>query len=121
MAQTTTRRSPYRAVPCRDYIDRLAAAGAGAVMTEHPGALHDFGNVFLPAPFAHDANVTARACQRRKENLRLINVETGEPFTWADACVERGARGQHNDAAARDSQAKVFAPDAPWLLAPALE
>jgi dienelactone hydrolase len=109
------------AAPCRDYIDRLAAAGADAEMTEYPDALHDFDNVFLPALNVYDTAYTARACgSRREENFNLINVETGKPFTWEDACVERGVRGQYNDAAAQDAQAQVaallaevFAPDAP--------
>jgi dienelactone hydrolase len=95
------------AAPCRGYIARLRAAGADAVMTEYPGALHGFDNNANPAYYSDDNDQTSRNCFRREENGRLVNAATGAPFTYQDACVEYGPSSQYNDAAATAAQAEV--------------
>jgi dienelactone hydrolase len=77
------------AAPCQDYIDRLAAAGHDAAMTVYPGALHAFDNEFTEPRVAGGAE-TSRNCRRVEVDGRLVNPETGRPFDYADACVERG-------------------------------
>lgn len=96
------------AAPCRDYFDRLAAAGADAVMTEYPGAIHNFDSTSNPARYVDPANMTSRNCRRREENGRLINVETGRPFSYHDACVAYGPASQYNDKAATAAQQAVM-------------
>lgn len=95
------------AAPCRDYIARLQAAGADAMMTEYPGALHGFDNNANPAYYSDETNQTSRSCFRREVNGQLVNAETGAPFTYADACVEYGPSSMFNDAAATAAQAAV--------------
>lgn len=95
------------AAPCREYFARLKAAGADAVMTEYPGALHAFDNVGNPSRYSDSGNQTSRSCFRREENGQLINIATGKPFTYDDACVEYGPSSQYNDAAAMAAQEAV--------------
>ena len=93
--------------PCRDYIARLAAAGADAAMTEYPGALHAFDNNANPSYYSDDENLTSRNCFRREENGLLLNAATGAPFTYEDACVKHGPGSKYHDAAATAAQAAV--------------
>lgn len=95
--------------PCRTYIERLANAGADAVLTEYAGARHGFDNPANPALYRDRDNQTSRNCQRREEDGQLLNAATGEPFTYEDACVEYGPSSQYDDAAARAAQAAVVA------------
>jgi dienelactone hydrolase len=94
--------------PCRDYIDRLAAAGHDAAMTEYPGVLHQFdgrddgGWVDPTAP-------TSRNCHRVERDGILVNSATGQPFSFDDACVEYGPGGGFDAAATADAKAEVTA------------
>lgn len=92
---------------CRSYLDRLAEAGADAVMTEYPGALHGFDNPSNPSLYADPDNMTSRACLRREKDGRLLNAATGQPFTYDDACIQFGPASQYNDAAATAAQEAV--------------
>jgi dienelactone hydrolase len=95
------------AAPCQDYFERLQAAGADAVMTVYPGALHQFDNVSNPALVTYPDDLTSRNCMRREENFQLINIETGQPFSFQDDCIEHGPSTQYNDAAATAAQEAV--------------
>ncbi|MDW9775137.1 alpha/beta hydrolase fold domain-containing protein [Sinorhizobium meliloti] len=97
------------AAPCRAYIDRLAAGGYDAQMSEFPGVLHSFDNTSIPARNWSASWQTSRKCLRREENGRLVNPETGKPFSYADACVEYGPSVQYNDGATAKAQATVEA------------
>ena len=94
--------------PCRDYIERLAATGHDAVMTEYPGVLHQFdgrddGNWTDPtAP-------TSRNCRRVERDGVLLNAATGEPFSYDDACVEYGPGGGYDADATASAKAAVTA------------
>lgn len=95
------------AAPCRSYIDRLAAAGADAAMTEYPNALHGFDNPSNPAYYADSDDMTSRNCMRREENAQLINPATGRPFSYSDNCVEYGPASKYDDAAATAAREAV--------------
>lgn len=97
------------AATCRAYIDRLAAAGNDATMTEYKGALHAFDSPRNPARFTDSDNQTSRNCMRREEDGKLLNAATGRPFSYSDACVEFGPSSQYNDAATTAAQAAVKA------------
>ncbi|WP_244436195.1 dienelactone hydrolase family protein [Sinorhizobium fredii] len=97
------------AATCRAYIDRLAAAGNDATMTEYKGALHAFDSPRNPARFTDSDNQTSRNCMRREEDGKLLNAATGRPFSYSDACVEFGPSSQYNDAAVTAAQAAVKA------------
>lgn len=97
------------AAPCRSYIDRLAAAGEDATMTEYKGAIHAFDSPRNPARFTDSDNQTSRNCMRTEVDGKLLNAATGRPFSYSDACVEFGPSSQYNDAAATAAQAAVKA------------
>jgi len=50
---------------------------------------------------------TTRHCQRREENGEIINIETGKPFSYNDACVELGPTVGYDKAATEAAQAAV--------------
>jgi dienelactone hydrolase len=85
---------------CRDYIDRLAAAGHNAQLASYPKALHAFDNAMSPAYTANAEAQTSRNCFRIEENGALLNADTMEPFSWTDACVENGPSQQFQREAA---------------------
>ena len=93
--------------PCRNYVERLQNVGADAVIAVYPDALHNFDNVSGPALNTYPDGVTTRSCMRREENGQLINVATGQPFSFQDACVEYGPSTQYNDAASIAAQEAV--------------
>ncbi|MET0430071.1 MAG: dienelactone hydrolase family protein, partial [Microvirga sp.] len=95
------------AAPCRTYIDRLATAGHDAVMTEYPGALHAFDDPKSPAYNILADAQTSRNCRRREVDGRILNADTGWPFSYQDSCVERGPAVNYNDRAASAAQASV--------------
>jgi dienelactone hydrolase len=78
--------------PCRQYVDRLLRAGKNAGLMEYAGAQHAFDNpVYSPACFKPDAATTGRCLREERPGGEIVNLETGEPFRWSDACVKRGA------------------------------
>jgi dienelactone hydrolase len=87
--------------PCRPYYERLRAAGKDAVLTEFPGANHVFDNPLAPKPPAVLKGAqSVRACKLKEEPLGIIvNVETGQPFTYQDACVQIDPLTGYNEAA----------------------
>jgi len=89
------------AAPCRTYIAELHAAGEDVVMTEFEGAYHAFDSPQGNLPVLLKDAQTSRNCMRREVGGVLINEATGEPFTYADACVELGVTVQYNDLATK--------------------
>ncbi|CAN7681007.1 dienelactone hydrolase family protein [Phyllobacterium sp. LjRoot231] len=85
--------------PCRAYIERLRAAGKDATMTEYPGALHSFDDPINPLGYIVQNAQTARKCQHREDDGKIINIETGKPLTYNDACVELGTTAGFDEAA----------------------
>ncbi|MFH7422852.1 carboxymethylenebutenolidase, partial [Pseudomonas syringae pv. tagetis] len=50
---------------------------------------------------------SSRNCQRREEDGRILNDETGKPFTFNDACVQLGSTVGYDKAATEAAQATV--------------
>src|SRR6266851_1403794 len=74
---------------CKAYVQRLRTAGHDVEVTEYPNASHAFDNPLLPQSAIVLAKAeTVRNCKIREEpEGLLINAETGQPFTYKDACV----------------------------------
>ena len=83
---------------CKGYVERLKAAGKDVVLTEYPNAQHGFDNPLAAGPkvVAKD-NQTVRNCTlRERAGGVIVNTSTGQPFTYADACVERNPHVGHD-------------------------
>jgi dienelactone hydrolase len=79
-------------LPCRKYVERLRRAGKDVQLTEYTGAHHAFDNpAYSPALYRPDAVTTARCLREERPGGEIVNLETGQPFRWSDACVKRGA------------------------------
>jgi dienelactone hydrolase len=77
--------------PCKDYVQRLKAAGADAMLFEYAGAHHAF-DTRLPGPIPLPQAITIRKCHLAERPLGIIvNQKTGKPLTMGDTCIERGA------------------------------
>jgi len=75
---------------CKAYAERLKSVGREIAITEYPNASHAFDNPLLPDhPFVANGGQTVRNCVIREEpHGILIDAQTGQPFTYADPCVE---------------------------------
>jgi dienelactone hydrolase len=79
-------------VLCKAYAERLRAAGRDVQLTEYRNSPHSFDNPLGAQPaVALPNSQSVRNCKIREEPVGLlINATTKEPFTYKDACVERG-------------------------------
>jgi dienelactone hydrolase len=95
--------------PCKAYVERLRAAGRDVQLTEYPNAPHSFDNPLNPQPArVSTSSQTVRSCVIREEPVgMLINAATKEPFTYQDACVERGPSMGHDSAATQSAKQAV--------------
>ncbi|EKF60330.1 hypothetical protein QWE_06976 [Agrobacterium albertimagni AOL15] len=96
-------------LPCKNYIDRLAAAGHDASLTVYEGAHHSFDHPGSPSYNVVSDAQTSRACFRREVNGILTNSATGNAFSWTDDCVELGPAVQMNPAAMSAAEQDVLA------------
>ena len=105
--------------PCRDYVKRLKAKGVDVTLTEYPGAHHAFDSRLLKTPVVAEKSQSTRSCQlAERQNGVIVNVKTGQAFTYADPCVELGptvAYDEKGHAAAQKAVKEFFAAT---LLAP---
>jgi dienelactone hydrolase len=97
------------AAPCRAYFERLRAAGRDAVLTEYPGAHHSYDNSLgNKTPSISKGAQSLRACKLKEEPLgTIINVESGERFTWKDPCLQTDAHTGYNEQAANATRMAV--------------
>ncbi len=94
--------------PCRAYVERLLRAGKNARLTEYAGAQHAFDNpVYSPACFKPDAATTRRCFREERPGGEIVNLETGQPFRWSDACVKRGATLAYDPVATNEAMRAV--------------
>ncbi len=78
--------------PTKRYVERLKRAGKDVQLTVYEGARHSFDNPLNPAVLPFPEAILSSNCRRaEKEPGNIINLDTGKPFTWNDACVTRGA------------------------------
>jgi len=106
---------------CREYVKRLQQLGKDVQLTEYAGANHAFDNPLNPLHEVPDAQVRARGCvlEERPGGV-IVNRQTGQPFSFSDACIERGARvGYDRHAAAEAIQAVEQFLTSLWNLKPA--
>lgn len=85
---------------CGPYAERLKAAGKDVEFMEFPGLHHAFAE---PVGRVVMAGAQPRKNCRLEERAggALINLATGQPFTWQDACVSRSTVTFESNAAAR--------------------
>src|SRR5207245_1341214 len=96
---------------CKAYAGRLKAAGREIEITEYPNAQHAFDSPLLPTTpvVAKDAQ-TVRNCTLREEPRgTLINAQTGQLFSYADACVERNPHVGFDPEATAQARAAISA------------
>lgn len=86
--------------PCREYVDRLQAAGANAGIIGYPDAFHGFDMEVLPVKLRLPAVQQAVKCRITEgSNGIMINVDTGKALSRTDACAGLGATAGYNKAA----------------------
>jgi dienelactone hydrolase len=86
--------------PARGYVERLCRAGKNVQLTVYEGARHVFDNPLNPEVLAVPDVVVSNGCRRAElEPGNIVNLDTGNPFSWNDGCVTRGATvGHHRQA-----------------------
>jgi dienelactone hydrolase len=96
---------------CKAYVERLKSAGHDVALTEYPNAPHGFDNPLGAQPaMLSPRSQSVRHCTIREETMgTLINVDTRQPFSYEDSCVERGAHLGADPAAAEAARTAVTA------------
>lgn len=92
---------------CSALAGRLTLDGRDARFVEYPGARHGFDNEFAVDLLVEGGAMSSRNCSRVEVDGRLVNADTGEPFSYADACVVRGASVQYDPDAAAAARTDV--------------
>src|SRR5262249_45228010 len=86
--------------PCRPYVARMKAKGADVTLTEYPGAHHVFDGRAFKTPVIAAKSQSTRNCElAEKGDGLVVNLKTGQPFTYADPCVELGPTIAYDEAA----------------------
>jgi len=95
--------------PCRPYFERLRAAGRDAQLVEYPNAQHTYDNPLGPrTPTVAKGSQSTRACTLREETAgKIINVASGQPFTYKDPCIEVDPHVGYDEAAANATRIAV--------------
>jgi dienelactone hydrolase len=88
--------------PCRAYFERLKRTAKDVQMTELPNASHAFDYPSLPShPVAVPYAQTTHCVLKEELVGTIINMATHKPFTFADACLGKGAHVAYSAAATR--------------------
>jgi len=97
------------AAPCKDYVQRLKAAGADVELFEYAGAHHAF-DTRLPGAIPLPQAITIRKCRLEERPLgTIVNQETGKPLAMSDTCIGRGATIAPDATALEASRSEVAA------------
>jgi len=97
--------------PCRPYFERLLAAGRDVKLIEYPDAHHSYDNPLgsrLPV-VAKDAQSTRDCVLKEEARGVIINVKSGQPFSYKDPCVVLDPHTGYNEAAAIATRNEVAA------------
>lgn len=97
------------ATVCGDYVTSLAAHGADAAITVYPDVYHAFDSPIPPFLLANKDAQASFGCMRVERDGVLLNRDTGEPFSYADACVTLGPHVKADASAFAAAQASVAA------------
>lgn len=89
--------------PCREYVERLTAAGVDAALHSYEGALHAFDNRALGGSPSHVSPRTPspRGCNFVEVDGAIVDPDIGAAASVQSACVEFGVSYGY-DAGARD-------------------
>jgi dienelactone hydrolase len=97
--------------PCRPYFERLRVAGRDVKLTEYPDAHHSYDN-----PLGSRTPAVAKGAQTTRDCLLaeqprgiIINVKSGQPFSYEDSCVVLDPHTGYNEAAAVATRNEVAA------------
>lgn len=95
--------------PCRPYFERLRAAGRDAQLIEYPDAHHSYDNPLgSKTPTVAKGSQSTRACTLKEVSPgTIVNVATGQPFTYKDPCVETDPHLGYHEAAANATRKAV--------------
>ena len=94
--------------PCRDYVQRLLTAERDVKLIEFPDAQHVFDSPALKTPVVlKDASTTRRCRLIEGSDSTILNSETKAPFSYVDACVEKGPTLAFNEAAYTQAHAFI--------------
>ena len=98
------------AARCKQIVERITQKGGNIRQIVYEGAYHVFDAPALKQPIKLPQATTTRRCQiAEADDGRLLDRETQQPFTYSDACVEKGPTIAYDSAAA--AQAKTFVRD----------
>ena len=93
---------------CRAYAQRLKARGADIVHTEYPNAHHVYDAKAITKPNRIEKGQTTRNCELAEGgDGQIMNVKSGQPFAYTDACVEYGVTTFYDEAASRATRQAV--------------
>ena len=95
--------------PCHPYFERLRAAGRDAKLTEYPDAHHSYDNPLgsKTPVIAKDAQSTRDCFLKEESRGIIINVKSGQPFSYKDPCVVLNPHTGFNEAAALATRDEV--------------
>lgn len=94
--------------PCRPFVERLRGKGKDITLTEYPNAGHAFDASSLAKPVRLANAQNWSRCKREEgSDGKVINTETGQPFTFKDSCVELGATVAYDAEAYKATQSAV--------------
>ena len=94
--------------PCRAYVDRLSKSGKDIRLIEYPDAHHVFDAPAFKEPRKIAAAPTTRRCVMVEgDDGTILNQETKQPFSYGDACVEKGPTVAYQEAASTQARAYV--------------
>jgi dienelactone hydrolase len=91
--------------PCRAYVERLKRTAKDVQLTEFPNTWHAFDYPSLPPHPAEVPYAQTTLCRLKEEPVgTIINTTTGKPFTYADACLGKGAHVAYSATATRATE-----------------
>jgi dienelactone hydrolase len=96
------------AARCKSIVERITRKGGDIRQIVYEGAHHAFDAPALKQPIKLMQATTTRRCEVfETDNGSLLNRETQQPFTYNDACVEKGPTIAYDTAAAVQAEAFV--------------